>query len=265
MIYLKPSNTASKKNRRTTAIVVFFLAVLFGVHFFFPKFYPSIFYPLTSFAWTIKKSSIEWFFRAGNIIKSKDNLARENERLTREIRGDEISLLLLDVVKRENEELKFMLGRKPEGDIILALVLVRPPISPYDTLIIDRGKRDGLEVGNMVYALGDALIGIVAEVYDSRSKVAFFSTPGKKTNVSFENSNVPAIAHGRGSGNFSANTPSDTGIKEGDIVIFPDIKPHIFGIVEEVIADSVDSFKTVLFRSPVNIHDIRFVEVKTSP
>ena len=248
-----------------TAIVVFFLVVLFVVHFFFPRFYPSIFYPLTSFAWRIEKFVVGWFFRTGNLIKSKNSLARENERLAREIRTDEISLLLLDTIKRENEELKSILGRKPEGNLVLAIVLVRPPVSPYDTLIIDRGKRDGLAVGNMVYALGDALIGEIAEVYDSRSKVAFFSTPGKKTNISFDNSNVRAEAKGRGGGNFSANTPTDTGIKKGGIVIFPDIKPHIFGIVEEIITDSVDSFKTILFRSPVNIHDIRFVEVKISP
>ncbi|MDO8579828.1 MAG: rod shape-determining protein MreC [bacterium] len=220
---------------------------------------------MTSFAWTIEKSVVGWFPRMGNLIKSKDSLARENERLAREIRADEISLLLFDVIKRENEELKSILGRKIEGNLILAIVLVRPPVSPYDTLIIDRGKRDGLAVGNMVYAQGDVLIGEIAEIYDNRSKVTFFSTPGKKTNISFDNSNVRAEARGRGGGNFSASVPIDVEIKEGDIVIFSDIKPHIFGIVEKVIADSVDSFETILFRSPINIHDILFVEVKTSP
>lgn len=262
MIYLKRSNTALKKSRKATAVVIFFLIVLYAVHFFFPRFYPSIFYPLAGFAWTAEKSVVGWFSSAGNIVKSKSNLTLENERLTAEVRSNEISLLLLESLRRENEELKAALGRKPEGDVVLAVVLVRPPVSPYDTIIIDRGTRDGLEVGNMVYALGDALIGEVAEVYAGKSKVAFFSTPGKKTNIAFDNSSARAEATGRGGGNFSAVVPANSGIKEGDTVIFPDIEPHVFGIVGKVIADSADSFSNILFRSPANIHDIRFVEVR---
>ncbi len=263
MIYLKRSNPAAKKNRLTISVVALFLAVLFGIHFFFPLFYPSLFYPIASLAWKTEKSLTGWFADTIGLVRSKYSLERENQRLRGEIISNEVSLLLLAGAKRENDELKAILGRRPEGDIILASVLVRPPVSPYDTLVIDAGSNDGVEVGDLVFADGDVLVGEIAEVYRRQSKVALFSTPGKKINVSLGEAGVRTEAVGRGGGNFSASVPSDAEIKESDTVIFSDMKLHTLGVIEKITIDSAGSFSIVLWKIPVNINEIRFVEVKT--
>jgi len=263
MIYLKRSNATVKKNRSKTIGIFIILIFLFGLHFFFPKFYPSVFYPITSLVWKTEKSFTNWLSHMGGIVRSKYYLVEENERFDMEIQSNKTSLLLLDILKKENEDLKLILNRKPTGRIVLGKVLVSPPVSPYDTAIIDSGSDDGLTAGDKVYAEGDILIGEVVEVYNNRSKIFFLSTPGKKTDISFADSNIKAIAIGRGGGNFTANIPTDTNLSPGEKIISSDMKPHIIGIIENISTDSADSFSTVLFKTPVNIYTLRFVEIQT--
>lgn len=265
MIYLKRSNTTLKKNRLTTTVITLFLLLLFGIHFFFPRFYPSLFYPLTSLSWKTGHAVVGWFSNIGNLIRSKNNLIKENRGLEERVRSNQASLLELDILKKENENLKSILNRKPEGEMVLGVVLNRPPVSPYDTLIIDRGSERGLHVGDRVYVDGDILIGEVAEVYPTKAKISLFSTPGKKTSVMFVNSNIQTEATGRGGGNFSASAPFESNVREGDTIVIPNLKTHVFGIVENISTDKASSFSTILFKIPLNINDIRFVEVEIRP
>ena len=78
----------------------------------------------------------------------------------------------------------------------------------------------------------------------------------------FVDSNIQTEVIGKGSGNFIATIPVEAGVETGDLVLFPEVDSHIFGIVEKVLVDSADSFATVLFKAPVNIHGIRFVEIR---
>ncbi len=262
MIYLKRSNIAVKKNRKISIGIILLFVLLFGLHFFFPRFYASVFYPVTSIIWKVETSVVDWLSITANTIRSKNSLVRENQALMEQIRGEKTALLILDTLKQENDNLKNILGRITEKVIILGMVLARPPVSPYDTLIIDRGSRDGIEVGALVYTAGDVLIGEIAEIYPHQSKVSLFSTPGKKINISFTGREIHTEARGMGGGNFVASVPVSVGIKEGDIVVLPDIKLHTLGVVESVIADSVDSFSTILFKTPINIYELNLVEVQ---
>jgi rod shape-determining protein MreC len=262
MTYLKRSNVASKRSRAKTIGILFFLLILFLLHFFFPRFYSTLFYPITSILWKSENSLGTWLSHKASLVRGKYSLVLENEKLRREIASNKTSLLLLQNLEEENADLKNALGRKPSGDVIIAVVLTRPPVSPYDTLVIDAGSKDGIEIGNRVYADGDVLVGEIAEVYGSQSKVSLLSSPGKKTTISFTGSNIHTEATGRGSGNFTASVPVEAGIQAGDTVIAPDIKLHVLGVVENIEADSTNSFATILFKMPINIHDIRFVEVQ---
>jgi cell shape-determining protein MreC len=262
MTYLRRSNVSGKKQRSKIIAIVFLLVILFGLQYFFPKFYPTIFYPVTHLAWQSETGFIGWLGHMGRMVGSKYSLILENERLNREIRANQTSMLLLSTYEEENTSLKESLGRKPQGKVVLASVLARPPISPYDTLIVDRGGREGINVGSRVYTEGDVLIGEVAEVFPRESKIALYSTPGKKTPVTFNSAKIQTEALGRGGGNFTVTVPIEAGIKTGDSVVIPGSRIHTLGIVENVKTDPADSFATILFKFPININDIRFVEIQ---
>ncbi|MBI5134142.1 MAG: rod shape-determining protein MreC [Candidatus Taylorbacteria bacterium] len=261
MTYLRRSNVSEKKSRLATLGIVALFVVLFLVHYFFPRFYPSVFLPITSLFAKSESGFTGWIGNMARVASSKYSLVKENDGLRREIASREASALLLNDLRTENESLKALLGRTGEGHDVLGVILSRPPMSPYDTLIIDIGSVDGVEAGDKVYAEGDILIGDVAEAYAHQSKVDLFSAPGRIIPILLGKSGVQIQAVGRGAGNFSARLPVEIGVEEGDPIILPQIRPHTFGVVEKIMVDSSDSLQTMLFKAPANINEIRFVEV----
>jgi cell shape-determining protein MreC len=195
-------------------------------------------------------------------FKSKQSLINDKTVLEQKLflAGD--MLALNQILQTENENLKDLLGRKEtEQKTILATILVKPPRTLYDTLIIDVGANDNVKVGDKVMANANIYIGEVSEVMPSSAKVSLYSTPGRKLSVVISASSVTAEAVGIGGANFNLKLPREVEIKEGDIITIPSITTNVFGIVEKVSFKDTDSFQTVLFKSPVNISELNFVEV----
>jgi cell shape-determining protein MreC len=197
-------------------------------------------------------------------IRSKQSLAEENSRLVRTVATTE-SLRLENVILRdENESLRTMLGRSSPSHSAIASVLVRPAISPYDTLVIDVGRSAGVLSGNLVLSEAGVAIGTITESKERTSVVTLFSSPGLETQVFIGPRSLSAIALGRGGGNFQVHLPRGVEIEEGDIITMPGINPRVFAVAEKVIDAPADPMQTILFKNPVNFSEIRFVEVLLS-
>lgn len=166
-------------------------------------------------------------------------------------------------LQNENTELKNLLGRKPEkDDKELAVVLSRPPRTPYDSLIIDIGEDHGLMPGDLVYAEMNYLVGSVEVVNPTTSTVKLFSSPGERIDVLVGSSSSPVIAEGRGGGNFYIKVPRNISIEEGDPIVVPSLRSLVLGSAEKVEADTGDAYSYVYFKLPVNFNSLRYVEIK---
>lgn len=195
-------------------------------------------------------------------FKSKGSLMDEKLALEQKLFLAGNLMALNQTLETENENLKDLLGRKDtEQKTILATVLVKPPQTPYDSLIIDIGLNNNLKIGDKVMANANIYIGEVSEVMPSSAKISLYSTPGRRLSVVISASSVTAEAVGMGGGNFNIQLPREVEVKEGDIITIPSITANVFGIVEKVNFKDTDSFQTVLFKSPVNISELNFVEV----
>ena len=174
------------------------------------------------------------------------------------------------IIVRENESLKEILSRQPEDKkFILAAVLAKPGVSPYDTLLLDLGAKDGAIIGNLVFAEGDIPIGRLTSVTSDTAKAILFSSTRERTPVIVPSSSIPAGESnlfleiiGRGGGNFEMILPRDFTLVRGDRVVLPGLRSYAVAIVETILSDPRDSFKKALLRSPVNIQDLKFVEVE---
>ncbi len=56
--------------------------------------------------------------------------------------------------------------------------------------------------------------------------------------------------------------PQDFTLVKGDQVVLPGIVPYVLGIVETIISDPRDPFVKALLVSPVNIQELKFVQVE---
>jgi len=253
--------SSSDRNKKVNVFlsVLFFLVIFFIFTFSGPK---TFIFGVASPFWNLKTFIYYLVIDNVNLLLSKDSLIRENENLKLQIDKDKRDMILKDVLSAENDDLKIALNRKDlNKKSILSIILVKPFLSPYDTLIIDVGNDQNISVGDKVVADGNTFIGYVSEVYNNTSKVVLYSSPGEKVNVLIGNSNIEKEAVGMGGGNFEVDVPREVDVKEGDSIIMPSISPNVFGVISKIEYQSADAFQKVLFNSPVNVSELKWVYV----
>lgn len=256
MTYLLPRNTAASRRARLAAIsagaaIVIVALVLWAAPSFFPGLFMAVARPFWRAEFSIQSGALE----------SPSQLLSENESLKRQLSGLELSIAStsIEATLQENSELKAILGRASTTPVVLAAVLSRPPFMPYDELIIDRGSNDGIASNTLVYSPEMVLVGRVSAAYPQTSAVTLFTSSGQKYNVLLGPSHVPAVAVGRGGGQYQAQVPHGSAVQDGDIASDASLNGRAFGIVVSVTTDASDPFDQVLFAPPVNVYQLRWV------
>ena len=279
-----------KIKRKKISYIIFFVVILL-ILFYFRS---GIFNSLALFSHTIFRpvlilgNNLGGKLRSiGSYFVSKNFLYLENQNLKSQLNEKRGLIENYNSILAENINLKEILGRKKEEAIaenmILSAILAKPNQSLYDALVIDVGTKQGIKIGDIVFALGHSLtgealgtvpIGRVSTVYGSSSKVTLFSSSGEKTNIVIFNESVHSSdalgtgknifmeVVGRGGGNFEMVLPEDFRPAKGDRAVLPGIFPYVLGIVETIISDPRSPFVKALLVSPVNIQELKFVEVE---
>jgi len=247
-----------RKSQKRILVVTVILILIILIIVFTPL--RSVLFSIAEPVWKTKNFLLNSnFFQ---YFKFKQSLINERTALEQKLFMTGSLIALNETLQAENDNLKDLLGRKEiKGKSILSAVLVKPPQIPYDTLIIDIGEEDNVKVGDKVIANANVYIGEISEVQKNSSKVIMYSTPGYKLSVVLGIGSVTVEAVGIGGGNFNIFLPREIEVKEGDTIVIPSITANIFGIVEKIKFDDKDSVQTVLFKSPVNISELNFVEV----
>ncbi|MFA6227141.1 MAG: rod shape-determining protein MreC [Candidatus Paceibacterota bacterium] len=252
-------NNSRNRKRLWLIVIVLFFLVIFTFSTLSAR---AILFWVGKPFWKVGSSLNSFFSNSLERLKSKSALIAENQLLQSEMTKGKKDTELNRILIQENTDLKDLLGRKSiYSKAVLASILVKPSFSPYDTLIVDIGTDAGVVVGDKVSADGNIFIGRVSEVYANSSKVILYSSPDEKVLVLVGSNNVLKEAVGIGGGNFKIELPREIDIKEGDDVVIPSISPNIFGIVEKVEYKEADSFQTVLFKSPINVLELKWVEI----
>ena len=214
----------------------------------------------------------EKFKNTSSYFAFKNSLYLENQNLKSQISESQADRANYDSVVMENVNLKEILGRKNEkAVVVLATILSRPNQNIYDTLIIDAGIREGIKIGDKVFAKGNVPIGRIDLVYDNSSKVILYSNSLERTQAVVSHATVGQVGGdifleliGRGGGNFEMILPRDFVLQKDDQVLMPGLNPYVLAIVETVISDPRDPFTKALLRSPVNVWELKFVEVEVT-
>jgi hypothetical protein len=101
-------------------------------------------------------------------------------------------------------------------EYVFARVLMKPNQSPYDTLILDVGERDGVRLGDQVFAHG---VWCILEKYLKWMRVlrkhCLYSAPGEKTLARLPASGIDVELIGRGGGAFSVALSRDVLVAAG--------------------------------------------------
>lgn len=144
---------------------------------------------------------------------------------------------------------------------IPAGVLVRPPVSPYDTVVLDKGERDGVRADAFVFATGGVPVGVIETVTAETSRAVLFSTPGRITEGWVGEERLPVSLEGRGAGAYSATLPRESGIQPGAIVYLPGPGALPAGTVVRIDSDPSSPRATIHIKPMVNAFSLTWVSI----
>ena len=244
------------------------LVAIVAVVYFFSKFFPgSGFGVLSTIAnpiWTIEERMVVGVNNIHSYFTSKESLAIENVKLKEDLDSMKVELDSYTALETENRDLMIEMGSNgTPPDLLLATVLSGPNLPPYDSLIINLGKKDGIQVGDKVL-YSNVVIGEIYQTLHSSSKVRLYSTSGVRTDVLILSSGdyVHATAIGFGGGDFYIELPSDIKITSGASVLIPNAELNVLGRVDFIAVDQTTSLQRILVRFPFNMKSVRFVRVR---
>lgn len=262
MNYLHTRRVKQKKIR----VILFLVLILFLIWHFRTPVYRFlsfsthfVFSPISNIGISVSENFSNFF----SAFESKIKLQKENQRLSDTIAEQYFQVLNNQVLTKENIALKEILNRTHSTDeYILGNILNKPTHSLYDTLIIDVGIEDDIAVGQIVFAFGYIPIGKVSEAFNHSAKVLLFSSPQEKTEAIISDSNIFVDLIGRGGGNFEIILPRDLALTKGQEIILTGNNPFVVAVMDSVITDARDAYQKAILKSPVNIQEIKFVQVK---
>jgi len=145
----------------------------------------------------------------------------ENAILRGNITNLENEILDLREARLENERLRKLLGFKESGKrrFIPAMVIGRDPMGAGNTIIIDKGKKDGV-YKDMVVISGSGLVGRVRECGISIARVLLITDRDSVVGAIVQRSREEGAIAGRGLSNLLMKyLELSSDVKEGDKVI----------------------------------------------
>jgi len=177
------------------------------------------------------------------------NLKKENEDLKLKINSLLAENAQLIELKNENKILKTALNLGLQEEFKLTLAQVIGKDISQDSLLINKGAKDGLTKNLPVITEQKNLVGRISEVYNDFSKVMLISSKDSSFNAKVSEQEIFGVVKGKGGLDlFIDRVPQDKELKVGDILvtsvlggIFP--KGLLVGEIREIKKSDLEPFQ----------------------
>jgi rod shape-determining protein MreC len=201
-------------------VYAFFIIIPFLLLFFHSPFWHNVKMGFMSFG-TASVAAVRWPLAEAEHVLSYHKTYDDLQKMKRETGGLKARLAALEEVSASNKryarllDIRNRLNYKCEA----ALVVARDPASWNSSLMINKGKADGIQPGMAVInALG--VVGKVAEVAKNVSKVILINDSGFSVAVVNQRSRESGLLGGSLSGDCRLfYLPQDADIRVGDEVV----------------------------------------------
>jgi rod shape-determining protein MreC len=200
------------------------------------------------------------------------SLESDNQKLRSQAVELRNQIILLQEAQIENETLRKQLNFKsaaPNYHLLSAEVIGHDPSNLLQYLIIDRGSKDGIQLGMPVLA-AEGLVGRISEVSIDSAKVMLITDPSSSVSALIQRSRATGSVQGYpGDELVMRYIPQGDTVTPGDIVItsglggnFP--KRLVIGQVVSVTNRDVEMFQEARLVPAVNLRDLETVMVLLS-
>lgn len=160
--------------------------------------------------------------KAGEIIESRDELQRENDRLTDEILLTAPRLQQLSALRAENMRLRGLLdARQQVPDEVRVVEIMAVDANPFrHSIVLDLGSNDGVYDGQAIID-ADGIIGQVMQTGPMTADAILISDPGHALLVEVNRNGLRTVAYGTGEfGRLDLpGLPNNADIRAGDLLV----------------------------------------------
>lgn len=244
-------NLLNHKKRRYVRIFIIVLIILlfFLILNTFSKRVRNFTYfvssPIQKLLWKVGERSsqfLEPFFIINKIKNDNSELILKNQQLLLEVSD-------LEQLKQENQVLRDALSAGFEKDFELITTSVISKDNSEDYILLNKGAKDGINIGMPVINEQRVLFGKVSEIYSNFSRVVLISDESFTSDVKIQDKNILGVV--RGVGNLGLHLeliPRESDLKEGDILMTSNLKGSfpkslLIGQVSSVKKEDTKSFQ----------------------
>lgn len=148
-------------------------------------------------------------------------LAAENAELRRSLDRSESDLATLREERARVQQAAALVATVGDraGQFVAATVLARDPAPGRQLLLIDRGTRHGVRLGQPVLSAGATLVGVVTQADESHARVRLLTDRDSAVSTMVQSSRTPGALAGTGDGLRLDFVPHGALIAPGDVVL----------------------------------------------
>jgi cell shape-determining protein MreC len=255
--YRRRSPLLSSPSRVAAAVLAAIALILFVLRFAAPSAFFVAVSPFLSIGNVIPASVGSVFAGFGNaasLARDVDALTRANEALVNE--NFSLKARLADYGELVREE-------GSQG--VMAGVIARPPLAPYDVLVVALPAGSAVSQGALVSGAGGVPVGTVESIAGGYAHIALLSMPERATEGWAGEERIPMTIIGKGAGAFKADIPRDAAVVPGDIVYVPGPGARPVGTVREVNADPSSPRARVTIEPMTNLFMLTSVLIESAP
>lgn len=209
-----------------------------------------------------------FFDDAITIFTKPLEIKNENKKIKEENLYLQSRLIQLEEKEKENQILREQLNilKQANYQFLGAQVIAQNPEPFFDSIIINRGKKDGVERG-MAVVFSGFLVGEISEVNENSSRVLLVNSSLSTIGGITQNTRVEGLVRGEIGGKLIMEKISqDENVEIGEAIITSGLGGKIkkgipIGRVSEVINLEGGLFKKINIESPINFKKLEFVFV----
>ncbi|MBU1119071.1 rod shape-determining protein MreC [Patescibacteria group bacterium] len=186
-----------------------------------------------------------------SLIGSLKSVAEENTTLEKKVGELESEMAHLKEVERENELLRKQIGfaKNEPVETIPALVVGLDPTSLVQSLNVDKGVKDGVQIGRPVIDSSGAMLGKIVKADDRSSSVLLLTDSNSSVVGITQDSRATGVLNGEHGLALTMSTiPQDKDVKSGERVVTAGMekgmpKGLLIGEIAEIKAHDNELFK----------------------
>jgi rod shape-determining protein MreC len=222
------------------------------------NFFYSFSQPIQKTLWKTGDNVSDFF---GGILEIKI-MKKELEAVYLENQALRGQIAALKELKKENEDLRNALNIGLEKDFELELAQITGKDVSQDSILVDKGSKDGILKGFPVITSQKILLGRIGEVYENFSEVILISNKDSSFSAEIQDKDASGIVKGEGNLRLYLDLiPKNKEISKGEFVIttalggiFP--KGILVGEITEVKKTDIQPFQTAEIKPSFKIEEL---------